>query len=95
MEELKNVLKHLSSAGRTAKLAFTCICCAGNDCTLLCCWSKELCHWGILLSLCQDLRNQFINEDHTMHHNTGLFNGLWSDIETSFMRYGHGQSGII
>ena len=32
-----------------------------------------------------------------MHHNAGLFNGIWSDmtIETTFMRYGHGQSGII
>ena len=32
-----------------------------------------------------------------MHHNPGLFNGIWSDmaIETTFMRYGHGQSGII
>ena len=32
-----------------------------------------------------------------MHHNAGLFNGIWSDmaIETTFMRYGHGQSEII
>ena len=32
-----------------------------------------------------------------MHHNPGLFNGIWSDmaIEMPFMRYGHGQSGII
>ena len=32
-----------------------------------------------------------------MHHNPGLFNGIWSDmaIEITFMRYGHGQSGII
>ena len=32
-----------------------------------------------------------------MHHNAGLFNGIWSDmaIETTFVRYGHGQSGII
>ena len=31
-----------------------------------------------------------------MHHNAGLFNGKWSDmaIETTFMRYGHGQTGI-
>ena len=29
--------------------------------------------------------------------NAGLFKGIWSDmaIETTFMRYGHGQSGII
>ena len=32
-----------------------------------------------------------------MYHNASLFNGIWSDvaIETTFMRYGHGQSGII
>ena len=31
-----------------------------------------------------------------MHHNNGLFNGRWSDmvIETTYMRYGHGQIGI-
>ena len=31
-----------------------------------------------------------------MHHNAGLFNGIWSDmaIGTTFVRYGHGQSGI-
>ena len=39
----------------------------------------------------------FINGQHTMHHNAGLFNSIWSDmaIETTFMRYGHGQSGVI
>ena len=33
---------------------------------------------------------------HIMHHNAGLFNGSWNDmaIETTFMRYGHGQSSI-
>ncbi|KAL8618129.1 hypothetical protein ACOMHN_034356 [Nucella lapillus] len=32
-----------------------------------------------------------------MHHQDGLWNGLWSDqfIETTYMRYGHGPSGII
>ncbi|KAG1651907.1 Craniofacial development protein 2 [Nymphon striatum] len=30
-------------------------------------------------------------------HNTGLFNGIWSDmaIETTFMRYGYSKSGIV
>ncbi|KAG1656584.1 hypothetical protein GQR58_023837 [Nymphon striatum] len=34
---------------------------------------------------------------HTMHHSTGLFNGIWSEIaiETTFMRYGHSKSGIV
>ena len=32
-----------------------------------------------------------------MHHNAGIYNGIWSDmaIETTFMRYGHSQGGII
>ena len=43
------------------------------------------------------VREHFVKGEHTMHHNAGLFNGIWSDmaIETTFMRYGHGQSGII
>ena len=44
-----------------------------------------------------DVRQHFMNGEHTMHHNPGLFNGIWSDmaIKTTFMRYGHGQRGII
>lgn len=44
-----------------------------------------------------DVRQHFMNGEHTMHHNPGVFNGIWSDmaIETTNMRYGHGQSGII
>ena len=45
------------------------------------------------------VRQHFVKGEHTMHHNAGLFNGIWSDmaIETTFMRYGHvhGQSGVI
>ena len=43
------------------------------------------------------VRQHFVKGEHTMHHNAGLFNGIWSDmaIETTSMRYGHGQSGII
>ena len=43
------------------------------------------------------VRQRFVKGEHTMHHNAGLFIGIWSDmaIETTFMRYGHGQSGII
>ena len=43
------------------------------------------------------VRQHFVKGEHTMHHNAGLFNGIWSDmaIETTFMQYGHGQSGII
>ena len=43
------------------------------------------------------VRQHFVKGEHTTHHNAGLFNGIWSDmaIETTFMRYGHGHSGII
>ena len=43
------------------------------------------------------VRQHVVKGEHTMHHNACLFNGIWSDmaIETTFMRYGHGQSGII
>ena len=32
-----------------------------------------------------------------MHHQDGLWNGVWSDlfIEKTYIRYGHGLSGII
>ena len=47
-------------------------------------------------SMPDDVRLQFMEGQHTMHHNAGLFNDTWSDmaIETIFMRYGHGHSGI-
>ena len=34
--------------------------------------------------------------EHVMRHIPGMWNGIWSDmfIETTFMRYGHGKSGI-
>lgn len=48
-------------------------------------------------SMPEDVRQRFMKGEHTMHHNPGVFNGIWSDmaIETTYMRYGHGQSGII
>ncbi|KAG1714330.1 Armadillo repeat-containing protein 4 [Nymphon striatum] len=44
-----------------------------------------------------DIQRKFVKGHHTMHHSTGLFNGIWSDmaIETTFMRYGHSKSGIV
>ena len=44
-----------------------------------------------------DVRKHFNKGEHTMHHIAGINNGIWSDmtIETTFMRYGHGHSGII
>lgn len=40
---------------------------------------------------------QFAKGQRTMHHNPGIFNGIWSDmaIETTFMRYGHSKNGIV
>lgn len=50
-----------------------------------------------MIAMPEDVRQHFMNGEHTMHHNPGVFNGIWSDmgIETTYMRYGHGQSGII
>ena len=44
-----------------------------------------------------DVQQRFINGEQTMRHNQGIWNGVWSDmfIETTYMRYGHGPSGII
>ena len=35
--------------------------------------------------------------EHVMHHQDGFRNGVWSDLflETTYIRYGHGPSGII
>ena len=40
---------------------------------------------------------KFMKGEHVMRHKPGLWNGMWSDmfIETTFMRYGHGHSGIV
>ena len=34
----------------------------------------------------------FMNGEHTVHHRTGLFTGIWTDmvIETTFVRFGKG-----
>ena len=44
-----------------------------------------------------EVGNHFLNGEHTFHHNDGWFNGIWTDmaIESTYMRYGHGHSGII
>lgn len=40
--------------------------------------------------------DRFMKGEHTMHHNEGIHNGIWSDmaIETTYMRYGHSTGGI-
>ena len=44
-----------------------------------------------------DLLKRFMAGEHVMRHQDGLWNAIWSDlfIETTYMRYGHGQGGII
>ena len=44
-----------------------------------------------------DIQLKFLKGEHVTSHTAGLWNGMWSDmfIETTFMRYGHGPSGII
>ncbi len=39
----------------------------------------------------------FIQGEHTVHLLSGIFNGIWSDmvIEITYMRHGHGKSGIV
>ena len=48
-------------------------------------------------ALPEDIMNQFLNGFHVMRHIDGIWNAIWSDmfIESMFMRYGHGKSGII
>jgi len=40
---------------------------------------------------------EFLQGNHVMRHQPGLWNGIWSDmfIESTFMRYGHSPGGII
>ncbi len=39
----------------------------------------------------------FMKGEHVMRHQAGVWNAIWSDqyIESTFMRFGHGQEGII
>lgn len=39
----------------------------------------------------------FLKGEHVTRHRKGLWNGIWTDmfIESTFMRYGHGWSGIV
>ena len=40
---------------------------------------------------------KFVQGEHVMHHQDGLWNGIWSDlfIETTYMHYSNGPSGSI
>lgn len=43
----------------------------------------------------EECRSRFLKGEHTMRHVPGLWNSIWSDmfIESTFMRYGHGNQG--
>ena len=45
----------------------------------------------------KEVAYHFLKGEHVIHHKCGVFNGIWSDmaIETAFMHYGKGKSGII
>ena len=69
---------------------------------LLCCWSSKLCkiRFGLPESnknLPDNVLPHFLKGQHVTRHMNGLWIGIWSDmfIESTFMRYGHGWSGIV
>jgi len=45
----------------------------------------------------QEVAYHFLKAEHVIHLKRGIFNGIWSDmaIETTYMRYGKGKSGIV
>ena len=48
-------------------------------------------------ALPREITDRFLAGEHTMHHQCGIRNGIWSNmaIETTYMRYGHEKGGII
>ena len=50
-----------------------------------------------MTKLPEDLLIMFPGGEHSMRHQNGLWNSIWSDqmIETTVMRYGHGPSGMV
>ena len=45
----------------------------------------------------ENVLKRFLNGEHVMRHNPGVWNGIWSDmfIETTSMRYGKGHGGLV
>ena len=45
----------------------------------------------------ENVFKRFLNGEHVMRHNPGVWNGILSDmfIETTFMRYGKGPGGLV
>ena len=48
-------------------------------------------------SMPKEIREHFLNGDHTVQHTESVFSGIWSDmaIETTYMRFGHGPVGVV
>ena len=51
----------------------------------------------MLESLPVSLMNKFMNGEHVVHLQKGLWNGIWSDmsIQSTYIKTGKGPSGII
>ena len=43
----------------------------------------------------ESVLKRFLNGEYVMRHNPGVWNGIWSDIETTFMSYGKGPGGLV
>ena len=56
-----------------------------------------VCYLMTMSKLPPTLLEQFLRGDHVLRHQHGIWNGIWSDmmIETSYMKFGKGPSGII
>ena len=56
-----------------------------------------LCYVRSMTWLEPEILDRFCQGQQSLHHNSGIYNGQWSDmfIETNWMRKGHGPGGII
>ena len=56
-----------------------------------------LCYLLTMSRLPATILDPFLKGEHVMHHQQGIWNGIWSDmmIETSYMKFGKGPSGVI
>ena len=51
----------------------------------------------LIAKLLETVLKTFLDGEHVMRHQPGLWNAIWSDqyIESSFMKYDHGPKDII
>ena len=83
-------------------MAFTFICNFKDDTLPFCSWSSKRKHCGLyylhdMKKLPSPISNKFIQGGHVARHHEGLWNGTWTNmyLETTFIRYGNGQGGLI